>query len=144
VSADCGGIIRGSDGEWLGGFAKNFRICSAYVAELWGVYEGLRLARRMRFNVVELNVNSLLVANVLNSHHCSSPMGRALVAKIRFLIAMNWEVVVKQTYREANQCADALASYGVTLDDGFCFYESYLTHLSQLLELMLWGFLCPD
>jgi ribonuclease HI len=114
------------------------------VAELWGVYEGLRLARRMRFNVVELNVNSLLVANVLNSHHCSSPMGRALVAKIRFLIAMNWEVVVKQTYREANQCADALASYGVTLDDGFCFYESYLTHLSQLLELMLWGILCPD
>jgi ribonuclease HI len=142
-SAGCGGIIRGSDGEWLGGFAKKLGICSAYVAELWGVYEGLRLARRLGFNVVELNVDSLLVANVLNSHRCSSPMGRALVAKIRSLIAMDWEVVVKHSYREANQCADALASCGVTLDDGFCFYESCPTHLSQLLVADVMGISMP-
>jgi hypothetical protein len=57
-------------------------------AELWRVHEGLRLARRLDFNVVELDVDSLLVANVLDSHRCSSLMGRALVAKIRSLIAI--------------------------------------------------------
>jgi hypothetical protein len=66
-----------------------------------------------------------------------------LVAKIRSLIAMDWEVVVKHSYREANQCADALASCGVTLDDGFCFYESCPTHLSQLLVADVMGISMP-
>ncbi|PNY10193.1 ribonuclease H [Trifolium pratense] len=139
-SAGCGRIIRGSDGEWLGGFAKNLGICSAYVAEQWGVYAGFRLARRLGFKAVELNVDSLLVANVLNSNQCSS---RALVAKIRSLIAMDWEVVVKHSYREANRCADALASYGATLEDGFCFYETCPAHLSQLLVADVMGISVP-
>jgi len=32
--AGCGGIIKGCDGEWLGGFAKSIGMCSAYIAEL--------------------------------------------------------------------------------------------------------------
>lgn len=56
--AGCGGIIRGSDGEWIGGYAKFSGDCSAFVAELWGVLEGLRYARRMGYRAVELNVDS--------------------------------------------------------------------------------------
>ncbi|MCH98804.1 ribonuclease H protein, partial [Trifolium medium] len=47
--AGCGGIIRGNQGEWLGGFAKGVGECSAFIAELWGVFEGLSLAKRMGF-----------------------------------------------------------------------------------------------
>jgi hypothetical protein len=36
--AGCGGVIRGMHGEWLGGFAKGVGLCSAFIAELWGVY----------------------------------------------------------------------------------------------------------
>jgi hypothetical protein len=43
--ARCGGVIRYSNSVWRGGFAKNLGICSAYVAELWGVLEGLMNAR---------------------------------------------------------------------------------------------------
>jgi ribonuclease HI len=50
---------------WLGGFSKYVGMCSAYVAELWGVYEGLRYARRLGFILVELNVDSLVVAKTL-------------------------------------------------------------------------------
>lgn len=32
--ASCGGIIRGSDGEWIGGFTKFIGNCSAFVVEL--------------------------------------------------------------------------------------------------------------
>jgi hypothetical protein len=28
----CGGVIHGSDGEWLGGIAKGVVMCSAYIA----------------------------------------------------------------------------------------------------------------
>ncbi|KAK2417023.1 heat shock 70 kDa protein [Trifolium repens] len=45
----CGGVIRGNQGEWLRGFAKNVGNCSAFIAKLWGILEGLCLAHRMGF-----------------------------------------------------------------------------------------------
>ncbi|MCI88056.1 ribonuclease H protein, partial [Trifolium medium] len=45
--AGCGGVIRGNQGEWLGDFVKGVGYCNAFVAELWGVLEGLRLAQRL-------------------------------------------------------------------------------------------------
>ncbi|GAU37875.1 hypothetical protein TSUD_22910 [Trifolium subterraneum] len=46
---ECGrvNVIRGSDSEWLGGFAKCLGICSAFVMELWGVFKGLKLTRKI-------------------------------------------------------------------------------------------------
>jgi hypothetical protein len=43
--AGCGGVIRGTQGEWLGGFAKCVGLCSAFVAELWGLLKayGMRI-----------------------------------------------------------------------------------------------------
>jgi hypothetical protein len=35
----CGGIIRGSDRQWLRGFTKSIGNCNAFVAELWGVFK---------------------------------------------------------------------------------------------------------
>ncbi|MCI08269.1 putative non-LTR retroelement reverse transcriptase [Trifolium medium] len=131
--AGCGGIIRGSDGEWLGGFAKCIGRCNAYLAELWGVFEGLKYVKRLGFRAVEVNVDSLMVANILNSNQEGSPMGRALVTKIRALTELDWEVVVRHSYCEANQSADALANLGCSLDVGICYYESCSTQVSHLL-----------
>jgi len=39
--------------------------CSANVAELWGVLESLRLARRYGFNKVEVHVDSNVVVRSL-------------------------------------------------------------------------------
>lgn len=48
-SAGCGGLLRGDQGEWLGGFAKCLGMASAFEAELWGVLEGLKLAKAKGF-----------------------------------------------------------------------------------------------
>lgn len=32
-------------GKWICGFSKWLRVCSAYVAEVWGVLEGLKMAQ---------------------------------------------------------------------------------------------------
>ncbi|GAU43243.1 hypothetical protein TSUD_241340 [Trifolium subterraneum] len=42
----CGGVIRGSEGEWIGGFAKFVGRSNVYVAELWGVFEGLKFGAK--------------------------------------------------------------------------------------------------
>jgi hypothetical protein len=49
--AGCGGIIRGSDGEWLGGFTKRIWKCSAYMAELWGMYERVVVCQKVGFKL---------------------------------------------------------------------------------------------
>ncbi|GAU10806.1 hypothetical protein TSUD_425900, partial [Trifolium subterraneum] len=63
--AGCGGVIRGCHGEWLGGFARCVGLCSAFVAELWGVLEGLRCVQRLGFSNVELNIDSEVVVQVM-------------------------------------------------------------------------------
>lgn len=42
--ASAGGVLRDGSGVWRGGFALNIGICSAPLAELWGVYYGLYIA----------------------------------------------------------------------------------------------------
>jgi ribonuclease HI len=64
-------------------FAKYVGYGTTYLAALWGVYEGLQVARRMNFHRVELHVDSMVVVQVFNSNKRSSLRGRALVEKIR-------------------------------------------------------------
>ncbi|KAL9304836.1 putative ribonuclease H domain-containing protein [Arabidopsis thaliana] len=65
--AAAGGVIRDEDGLWVGGFALHIGVCSAPMAELWGVYYGLLIAWDQGFRRVELEVDSELVVGFLQS-----------------------------------------------------------------------------
>ncbi|MCI07370.1 ribonuclease H protein, partial [Trifolium medium] len=88
-----GWVKMNSDGSWR---------CSAYVAKFWGVLEGLKLAKRLGFQAIEVNVDSILVANIINNNKEGSPTGRDLVRKICSLVSMDWEIMVRHSYCEAN------------------------------------------
>jgi hypothetical protein len=87
--AGCGGVIRGDQGEWLGGFAKCVGLCSAFVAELWGVVEGLRYAYHLGFRQIELNIDSVAVVQAIKSGKSKSMMGNSLLKQIKRLLDMN-------------------------------------------------------
>jgi hypothetical protein len=63
---DCGGLIRGNGGAWLGGFAKGLGECRVMVAELWGAFEGLKLAWERGYKKVELQLDAQNVVKVIN------------------------------------------------------------------------------
>ncbi|PNX97917.1 ribonuclease H [Trifolium pratense] len=131
--AGCGGVIRGNQGEWLGGFAKGVGNCSAFVAELWGVLEGLLLVQRMGFENVELSIDSKAVVHVITAGKATSADGYAIVRKIRRLLLMDWNVKVLHEYREANKCADALANTGCILDLELIFYQECPMEIRNIL-----------
>lgn len=79
----CMGLNIGTAREWLGGFANIIGICSAYFAEFWGVLEGVRLALRLGFKSIEVNMFSLQVVKYINAKDSSNTMGRNLIPKIR-------------------------------------------------------------
>jgi len=72
--------------------------------------EGLRCAKHMGFTVIDFNLDSLVVVNIITSGKESHASGRSLVQKIRQLLQMEREVKVKHSYRKTNRCADALAN----------------------------------
>jgi ribonuclease HI len=115
--AGCGGVIRDRQGGWIRGFAKNVGRCNAFVAELWGVYEGLKCARSLGFNKVEVNIDATAVVHVLKTRQSHSLIGRTILHQIWKLLDGDWEVDISHSFREANRCADALATTGCSLSN---------------------------
>jgi ribonuclease HI len=138
-AAGCGGVIRGSQGEWLGGFAKGVGLCSAFAAELWGVLEGLTQVYRMGFRKVELEIDSEAVVSVLKNGCSKSSSGCSLLKRIWHLLAKDWVVEISHIYREANHCADALANLGCSHDSHLRVFDSCPSFMKDLYNLDLLG-----
>lgn len=66
VLTTAGGLIRDATGSWCGGFALNIGVCSAPLAELWGVYYGLYLTWERHITRLEVEVDSELVVGFLS------------------------------------------------------------------------------
>lgn len=76
------------------------------------------------FQTIELNVDCLVVANAVILNGRGNLMAQSLIAKIHHLLDLEWEVVVKYSYREANQCAGTLANQRCSLTSDVYFFES--------------------
>jgi ribonuclease HI len=111
-TAGCGGVLRDDRGMWLVGFAKALGDTTAYMAELWGIYEGLKLAKHRGTTRIEVRTDSQVIARSLKERRKGSRMGCTLMQKIRRLLDGNWEVNILHVFREANRCADMLANMG--------------------------------
>ncbi|GAU14017.1 hypothetical protein TSUD_168420 [Trifolium subterraneum] len=117
--------------------------CSAFVAELWGVFEGLSYVRRLGFMAVELNIDLVMVVHVITKGILQSPVGAMLVRHIQRLIDLDCEVNIVHAYRESNQCADALASIGCTLDKEIIYYNDCPLEIKELLLADVMGITTP-
>jgi ribonuclease HI len=73
------------------------------------LFEGLRYAN---FHLVEIHLDSIVLVQAITPrpNGGGSLQGRFFAEKIRRLLDLEWEMVVHHSYREANQCANALAN----------------------------------
>ncbi|MCH79274.1 putative non-LTR retroelement reverse transcriptase [Trifolium medium] len=141
--AGCGGLLRNSNGQWLGGFSHHLGCCNSYLAELWGVLDGLTFAFDRGHKKIELHTDSCVVVQTLQSGREGSVVGWRLIQQIRRMLAMDWEVRICHSYREANYCADALANMGCEHESGKRVYEQCRVRLSSLLLADVMGITTP-
>jgi hypothetical protein len=59
-------------------------------------------------------------------------MGFPLVKGIHRLLALDWEVHISHLYREANQCADALANMGCELSCNIVYFDVCQNRIKHL------------
>lgn len=143
-AARCGGLLRGANGKWLGGFAKNLGYCHAFIAELWGVCLGLQLAASQGHPNIEVQIDSQVVVSLLHGSGSSTSMGRGLLSRIRVLLQKFQAFRVLHTYREGNVCADILANMGCNSGDlGLLLYERPPVCIGHALNHDLMGTLYP-
>lgn len=137
------GIIRGSDDEWISGFAKSVGHENTFLVKLCGMVEGLKYARKMNLCCVELHVDSLVVVKVITSRCNGSVRGRALVDKKIRLIELDWKVLVKHTYREVNQCTNALANIGCNMVNDCIYFDVCPSQIRHLFLADVGGITTP-
>ncbi|GAU45794.1 hypothetical protein TSUD_86970 [Trifolium subterraneum] len=66
--AGCGSLIRDSDGQWLTGYTRKIGTCDALHAVMWGMYEGLKIARRHGFSHLVVESDSKLLVNMVTNN----------------------------------------------------------------------------
>jgi hypothetical protein len=132
--ARCGGVLRSDKGIWIEGFAKALGDTTTYMAGLWGIYEGLRLAQRRGVTRLELRTDSQVIAQSLKDSTSGSIMGSTLMKRIRSLLYGPWEIRIIHVFRKANRCTDILANMDSECLSGIEFFASPPSRVMQIVE----------
>ena len=107
--AGCGGILRGEKGEWLRGFSLKVGEISPIATEFRAIIEGLKVCWLHGFTNVVVESDASEVIMAINSkqvlHKC-----RHLHWELQELLTQEWDVKLAHVFREANKCADMMAS----------------------------------
>ena len=106
-----GGLARNAEGSWSFGFAKRLGWGNITRAELFAIYYGLLLAWDRGFRDVFIESDSLLAVSKVNGDLRPTDQFYQIVRACKDLLSRTWRCRVVHTYREANMCADYLASW---------------------------------
>lgn len=112
-SSACGGLLRDSSGRFMKGFHCNLGSSTSVMAELWGLVLGLRLARDVGISSLRIEMDSRVVVNMIILRRSQCLMFQPLLEEALDLVDdARWVCSIHHIYREANYCADILASLG--------------------------------
>lgn len=137
--ATAGGLCRGENGQWLFGFSARLGNVSAQQAEVQAIWQGLEMAWTRGFRKVILESDSKLVVTQLTSQQLGTYGRNLWEEKCRELINRNWDCQLSWVYREANTCADRLATMGMHLDKNIVVYDMIPDQLRTCYESDLAG-----
>ncbi|XP_015936169.1 uncharacterized protein LOC107462117 [Arachis duranensis] len=131
--AGCGGLIRNYQGRWIAGFVANIGYCTAYYAELWGVYYGLKTAWELGMRKIILEVDSKAVVDVIKGATNFNKHPEAIVRKIVKILQRKWQTKLVHSYREGNRGADCMANESLFTEPGYHFIDQPSTKLRSIL-----------
>ncbi|OMO84077.1 hypothetical protein CCACVL1_11015 [Corchorus capsularis] len=87
-------------------------LTDSLLAELWGIREGLRLAKSLNLRNVVVQMDASVVVNFLNQGITPTYLNSVLVQEALELAKGDWIREIIHVYMEGNRCADFLANFG--------------------------------
>ena len=110
----CGGIIGDERGQWIMGFSKRIGVANSFIAELWGLRDGLHLCCCRDFDSLEVEIDAKAILDALLNPEYVNNIVSPLLDDCRMLTTRFHRIYFKHCYREANQYADKLAGLGAS------------------------------
>jgi hypothetical protein len=80
------------------------------------MYLGLDMAWKERIPQLIVESDSKILIDIVTNNYKFSGVVPTLVQRIRNLLALDWRVQFRHTWREDNRCADWLANFSLSLD----------------------------
>lgn len=120
----------------------NMGHCDSLMAETWAAIYGLELAWTTSYWKVILEMDSLVLANMINEQ-CHHGRFIPMLHKVEELLGQEREVVTRHVYKETNFCADKLANMGAVIELGVHWLCSPPSALIVLLQTDTVGVLLP-
>ena len=111
-------LICDDCGNWIAGFVSKLGCCTVPAAELWGIWEGLKLAWDLGCHQVELDTDSLCAFHMIKNKSNGINGYNTIIQAIQYLLDRHWIVKVSHVVREANFTADWLADYAINFEFG--------------------------
>ena len=143
-----GGILRDETGAWLLGFSRIIGITSSFMAELWAVRDGLSLCILRNSQVVEIEMDTKAILDVLANPNQTNTIISSIVDDCKLLITRIPQVQFKHCYREANRCVDGLARVGGQQDSDLIVYVCPPVEIQSFIDFDLSGLYsnrhCPE
>lgn len=109
------------------------------MAELYGVFEALKLSREKGYTKVKLQVDSQEVSNALKGRNLRLGSSWGMLKRIKSLIRQDWEIRISHIYQETNACANVMAKLGLNLGIDICYFFICPTYLALYLYLDMFG-----
>ena len=94
------------------GFSKFIDSASAFVAEMWGLRDGLVLCSNLNIQCLLVEVDSSALVLVLLNPEYVNLVVSPLLDDCRHLLSYFLQVQIKHCFRQANRCADVMARMG--------------------------------
>ena len=123
-----------SHGEWISGFSRHIGTTNSFVAELWGLRDGLLLCSNLNIPLLIVELDAKSIVDIFCKMGYVNDVISPLLDDCRLLISKFQQVHFKHCFRQSNHCADALARLGADQDLDFRIFESPPVDVCVFLE----------
>ena len=118
-----GGVIRDSAGRWVKGFSRSIGLATNVVAECWALRDGLQRANQLGIQNIVVELDAKIIVDILQSNQETNNSFSPLLLDCRLLLRNFPQSRVRNVFREANFCADAMAKRGMSQAEDFVVFD---------------------
>ena len=132
--AGCGGVVRDSHGNWVTGFSRHIGIINSFVAEQWGLRDGLLLCSNLNIPALIVELDAKSIVDIFCRDGYVNDVISPLLDDCKMLINNFQQIQVNHVFRQSNRCADALARIGADQALDFRSFVSPPVDVSVIVE----------
>ena len=96
--AGCGGLLRDDHGNWIASFKRRIGTSTSFVAELWGLRDGLSLCINLNIPSLIVELDAKAIVDILQNSNYENSILSPILDDCRQLMGRFHQVQVKHCY----------------------------------------------